>query len=103
MNFTDAEIITILITILIGIVSYLAKSMHCQAMEKLDSLIVSFNKMSDTIIRHDEKLEVGNEQFKLIAAHQIEQDKSIHQLESQQARIRERVHAIANDLAKIKK
>jgi hypothetical protein len=87
VSWLEVSIISCVITLLLGAVVWFLKNMHTQAMNKFDLLIENVNKLSTQQTVHNERLEVGKEQFVKIERHQKDQDDKIGDLRERVARI----------------
>lgn len=74
VTWIEVTIISTVFSLLIAIISYLAVTMHKQAMLKFDQLINTVGEIGKDLVSHDEQLKAGNKEFQKIEDHQRVQD-----------------------------
>jgi hypothetical protein len=73
------------ISLMSAIIIYLVKSLHKQAMDKLDKVIDSNSELGRKVFAHTEKLEAGSKEFYRIEEHQKFQDELIYAIDRRTA------------------
>ena len=83
-----ATVLIFVFGLLAAIIGYFFVGMHKQFLDKMNSFTDEIKEMCKQLIKHSERLKVGEKEFEKIADHQKDQDEKINNITTDITRIK---------------